>query len=69
VIDWWSFVVVVAASLTAACLLVTVFSVALRVGDAEQPWRRRVSVALYVLCGLIVAFGVYLIVPALHAFG
>jgi hypothetical protein len=69
VIDWWSFAIVVAASLVSACVLVTIFSIALRVGDSEQAWRRRVSVGLYVVCGLVVAFGVYLIVPALHAFG
>lgn len=68
-IDWWAFVVVVVASLLAACLLVTLFSIALRVGDSPLPRRRGASVALYVLCGLVVAFGVYLIVPALHAFG
>jgi hypothetical protein len=65
-IDWLSFVVVLAAALFAACVLVTLFSVALRVGDGPGPWRRRASVGLFVLCGLGVAFGVYLIVPALH---
>jgi hypothetical protein len=69
VIDWFAFVVVVGASLISACLLVTLFSTALRVGDSPLAWRRRASVALYVVCGLVVAFGVYLIVPALHALG
>jgi hypothetical protein len=69
VIDWASFAVVVAVSLVSACLLVTLFSAALRVGDSELGWRRRASVGLFVVCGLLVVFGVYLIVPALHAFG
>jgi hypothetical protein len=68
-IDWLAFVVVVGASLISACLLVFLFSTALRVGDSELAWRKGVSVALFVVCGLVVAFGVYLIVPALHAFG
>jgi hypothetical protein len=68
-IDWFAFVVVVGASLVSACLLVALFSTALRVGDSELAWRKRASVALFVVCGLVVAFGVYLIVPALHAFG
>ena len=68
-IHWETFPIVVAAALVAACLLVTLFSVALRVGDGPEPWRRPASVALYVLCGLAVAFGIYLIVPALHSLG
>lgn len=68
-IDWSAFLVVVVAALVAACLLVTLFSVALRLGDGAAPWRRPVSIGMYVLCGLAVAFGIYLIVPALHAFG
>jgi hypothetical protein len=66
-INWLNFVVVVASSLIAACLLVTLFSVALRLGDGSAPWRRPVSVFLFVLCGLAVAFGILLIVPALHS--
>lgn len=68
-IDWSTFPVVVAVALVAACLLVTLFSVALRLGDGAAPWRRPASVGVFVLCGLVVAFGIYLIVPALHALG
>jgi len=67
VIDWSAFPLVVAAALIAACVLVTLFSLALRTGDGPEPWRRPVSVGLFVLCGLAVLFGIYLIVPALHA--
>ncbi len=45
----------------------TLFSLALRLGDGAAPWRKPASVAMYVLCGLLVAFGIFLIVPALHS--
>ena len=65
-IDWLAFVVVVVAALVAACIVITLFSTALRVGDGEAAWRRPVSIALYVVCALVVIFGLYLIIPALH---
>jgi hypothetical protein len=65
-IDWMAFVTVVVAALIAACLLVTVFSLALRVGDSGSKRRRFVSVLLYGVCAFIVLFGLFLIVPALH---
>jgi len=65
-INWLDFVTVIVASLVAASLLVTLFSLALRLGDSELVWRKRLSIGLYVLCGLFVAFGIFLIVPALH---
>ncbi len=64
-IDWMAFVTVVVSTIIAACLLVTVFAWALRLGDGEGP-RRLVAVALYGVCVFIVAFGIFLIVPALH---
>ena len=42
--------------------LVTLFSLALRLGDGEAAWRRPVSVALFVLCALGVLFGIYVII-------
>jgi hypothetical protein len=65
-IDWMAFVTVVVAALVAAILLVTLFSLALRVGDGEGPARRIGAVALYAACGFVVLFGIFLIVPALH---
>jgi len=65
-IDWLAFVSVVLSAAIAACVIVTLFSLGLRLGDGEEPWRKRVSIALFVLCGLFVLFGIYLIVPALH---
>ena len=66
-IDWMAFVTVVVAALVAACLLVTVFSFALRVGDSESKGRRLGSVMLFAVCGFIVLFGIFLIVPSLHS--
>ena len=68
-IDWTTFPLVVGVALLSACVLVTLFSVALRVGDSPEPRRRIASVALFVLCGITVLFGIYLIVPALHTLG
>lgn len=65
-INWLDFLTVIVASLVGACLLVTMFSLALRLGISETVWRKRASVFLYVLCGVFVAFGIFLIVPALH---
>ena len=65
-IDWVAFVTVVLVALLGACSVVALFSTALRVGDSELTWRRVLSVALYVLCGAIVLFGIWLIVPFFH---
>lgn len=65
-IAWSSFAIVVVAAAISAGLLVTVFSLALRLGDGTARWRRPVSIALYVVCALVVIYGIYLIVPALH---
>jgi hypothetical protein len=66
-INWGNFLTVIVASLVAASLLVTLFSLGLRLADGEAPWRKPVSVAMFVLCGLLVATGIFLIVPALHS--
>ena len=65
-IAWGSFAIVVLAAAVSAGLLVTLFSLALRLGDGTARWNRPVSIALYVVCGLVVAYGIYLIIPALH---
>jgi len=64
---WSEFVLVVVASLIAACLVVAAYSLALRVRDGEEPWRRVASISLFGLCGLFVAAGIFFIVPALHS--
>ncbi len=66
-IHWDEFLTVIIASLVAASLLVTLFSLALRFGVGEKRWSKPLSVTMYVLCGLLVAAGIFLIVPALHS--
>ena len=66
-INWGDFLTVIISSLVAASLLVTLFSLGLRLGDGTERWRRPVSVTMFVLCGLLVAVGIFLIVPALHS--
>jgi hypothetical protein len=63
IIDWFAFVTVVAGSLIAACLLVTLFSLGLRLNDGTERWRRPASVSMFVLCAAVVAFGIFLIIP------
>ncbi len=65
-IDWMAFVTVVVATLVSACLLVTLFAWALRLGDGKGRARRLIAVALYGVCVFVVVFGIFLIVPALH---
>ncbi len=65
-IDWQAFLIVFIAAAVSASLLVTIFSLALRLGDGAAAWRKPVSIGLFVLCGFVVLLGIYLIVPALH---
>lgn len=67
IINWGDFLTVIISSLVAASLLVTLFSLGLRLGDGEQRWRRPAAVTMFVLCGILVAVGIVLIVPALHS--
>jgi hypothetical protein len=62
VIDWTLFLVMIASALTSALLIVLLFSLALRLGDGAEPWRRAVSRLMYVLCGLAALGGVVVIV-------
>ena len=69
-IDWAAFASVAAASLVSALTVVAFYSIALRLlpdaGAANFTARRVGAIACFVVCGLAVAFGVYLIVPAFH---
>jgi len=67
-IEWGSFAAVAIAALVSACLFVGLYALALRLGDGTAAWRRPVSVVLFVLCGLVVLFGLSLIVPWNHFF-
>ncbi|MGX5681207.1 hypothetical protein [Schumannella luteola] len=69
-IDWAAFVTVAVASLVSACLLVALYALGVRLttstGDLLPRTRRLAGVACFVLCGALVVYGIYLIVPALH---
>jgi hypothetical protein len=62
VIDWGAFAVVALASFVAAIVVVSLFSLGLRMRVAGH-WAQYLCFAL---CGAAVLFGIYLIVPALH---
>lgn len=75
-IDWMSFLVVGVASLVGASTLVATASLGIRLlenGTKEHeadPRAGRTALlgawALFVLCGVLVIYGVYLIVPFFH---
>jgi hypothetical protein len=69
VIDWFSFVIVVVGSLVGGCGVVLLFALGLRFAGPETDGHLRgVGVVCFVLCGLLVAVGVCLVVPALTPF-
>ena len=69
-IDWVAFASVAAASLIAACSLVALYTVGVRLlsstSDVLPRTRRLTAITCFVLCGALVLFGIYLIVPVLH---
>lgn len=65
-IDWMAFFIVLLATVTAASLVVTLYSVGLRLLDDGRGWRRPLGVACFVLCSLVVLYGVYLVIPYFH---
>jgi hypothetical protein len=44
---------------------VFLFSLGLRLA-ARTGWRRPAGIGCFVLCGLLILYGVYLIIPSLH---
>ncbi len=68
-IDWGSFVVVLAASILGGCGVVTLFALGLRFVDEDAPrFHRPIGIAFFVVCALLVAFGIILVIPALAPF-
>jgi hypothetical protein len=65
-IDWAAFFVVTLVTLVGSSGLVALYSLGLRLVDSERGFRHTAGVACFVLCGLVVLFAVYLIVPVLH---
>jgi len=71
VIDWGAFALVALVSLVAAAALVTLYASGLRLmtwsqSGSLQRTKRISAIACFGLCGALVLFGIYLIVPALH---
>ena len=65
-IDWLSFLIVLVVSVVSAGVVVLLFSVGLSLVPMSGGWRRPVGIASFVLCGLVILYGVYLIVPGFH---
>ena len=65
-IDWGAFFVVLIATLVAASAVVTLYSLGLRLVDRSAGWRRALGVGCFVVCGLVVVYGVYLVIPYFH---
>ncbi len=61
-VDWGAFLTVFSASLVSACLGVILFSLALRFGGGEERRHKVISVLFFVAVGLLVVFGLYIIV-------
>jgi hypothetical protein len=66
VIDWFSFFVVFAVSIVAACSVVFLFSLGLSLVSVRNGWRKPTGIGCFVVCGLVILYGVYLIIPSLH---
>lgn len=62
-IEWDKFLVVLLVSIFAGCGLVLLFSLGLRLVDAQGGWRKPVGIASFVACGLLIVYGIYLIIP------
>jgi len=65
-IDWLAFLAVLVASIVGACGVVFLFSVGLRFTGSDSRRVRPVGVLAFVLCGLLIVYGLYLIIPAFH---
>ncbi|HOB57050.1 MAG TPA: hypothetical protein PK282_06005 [Rhodoglobus sp.] len=69
-IDWFAFASVAAASLVAACSLVATYALGVRLmsstSDVLPRTRRLTAIVCFAVCGALVLFGIYLVVPALH---
>jgi hypothetical protein len=66
-IEWGSFLIVLIASIVAACGVVALFSLGLRFAGPETPRKTRgLGILCFVACGLVIAYGVYLIIPFFH---
>ena len=64
-IEWQNFLIVLVVSIVGACGVVLLFSLGLRLVAADGGWRRPLGVTSFVLCALLIVYGIYLIIPGL----
>jgi hypothetical protein len=65
-VDWLAFLSVLVASIVGACGVVLLFALGLRLVGSDGGWRRPVGVLAFVACGLLIVYGIYLVIPAFH---
>ncbi|HXD60645.1 MAG TPA: hypothetical protein VN619_01830 [Lacisediminihabitans sp.] len=67
-IEWGNFLAVLIVTVVGACGIVLLFALGLRLLAAESRWRRPLGVTCFVVCALLILYGIYLIIPGLsHA--
>jgi len=68
IVEWGAFFQVLLATLIGACGVVTLYSLGLRLIDSDdvRPLRRAAGIVCLVLCGLVILYGVYLVIPFFH---
>lgn len=64
-IEWQNFLIVLVVSIVGACGVVFLFSLGLRLVAADGKWQRPLGVTSFTLCGLLIVYGIYLIIPGL----
>ncbi len=68
-IEWGNFLLVLGGSIVGGCGVVLLFSLGLRFAGPETEGRLRIlGVVCFVLCGLTIAAGVCLVIPAFAPF-
>lgn len=65
-IEWGNFLIVLIVSIVGACGIVVLFALGVRLTAGERRWQKPVGVSCFVLCALLIVYGIYLIIPALH---
>jgi len=64
VIEWGNFLIVLLASIAGGCGVVVLFSLGLRFAGPETALRgRALGVLCFVVCGILILFGISLIIP------
>jgi len=68
-IEWGNFLIVLLSSVAAGCGVIALFSLGLRFAGPETESRARAAgILCFVLCGLVILFGLSLIIPFFSPF-